>query len=118
MGIANVEHANTLIFHCPAFAPFVGFVPLSAIAILDDRPDTYDEMDAAAKRKATIDTKKIIAEVAKKLDSDKAERVEHIDAVGVKVDRIRKRDRRGRHAKQSTEAREACIAFWKMAQAR
>ena len=72
------------------------------------RPDTYDEMDAAAKRKATIDTKKIIAEVktiAKKLDSDKAELVEHIDeskgeiighvdAVGAKVDGIRKRDKR------------------------
>ena len=69
------------------------------------RPDTYDEMDAAAKRKATIDTKKIIAEVEKKLDSDKAELVEriekskgeiigHVDAVGAKVDGIRKRDKR------------------------
>ena len=48
-------------------------------AILDGRPDTYDEMDAAAKRKATIDTNRIIAEVAKKLDSDKAELVKHID---------------------------------------
>ena len=45
-------------------------------------PVSYDEMDAAAKRKATIDTKKIITEVktiAKKLDSDKAELVKHID---------------------------------------
>ena len=32
-------------------------------AILEGRPDTYDELDAAAKRKATVNTKKIIAEV-------------------------------------------------------
>ena len=48
------------------FGGKVGRLLMRVGAILDGRPDTYDEMDAAAKRKATIDTKKIIAEVAKK----------------------------------------------------
>ena len=65
-------------------------------AILEGRPDTYDEMDAAAKRKATVDTKKIIAEVktiaadmSRKIDEGKAEIVEHVDAVGAKVDKLK-----------------------------
>ena len=48
------------------------------------RPYTYDEMDAAVKRKATIDTKKIIAEVTKKLDSDKEELVERIAGLSMR----------------------------------
>ena len=51
---------------------------------------------AAAKRKATVDTKKIIAEVktiaadmSRKIDEGKAEIVEHVDAVGAKVDKLK-----------------------------
>ena len=89
------------------------------------RPDTYDEMDAAVKRKATIDTKKIIAEVAKKLDSDKAELVKHIDeskgeiighvdAVGAKVEKLKVRSKR--RSKYSDAMREACLSYWEAAQ--
>ena len=72
-------------------------------AVLDGRPDTYDEMDAAAKRKATIDSQRILDEVktlakhiddgkselAKHIDDGKSEIIEHVDAVAVKVDRIK-----------------------------
>ena len=51
---------------------------------------------AAAKRKATVDTKKIIAEVktiaadmSRKIDEGKTEIVEHVDAVGAKVDKLK-----------------------------
>ena len=88
-------------------------------AILEGRPDTYDDMDAAAKRKATVDTKKIIAEVktiAKKIDEGKAEIVEHVDALAVKVDRLKiSRKRRSRH---SVDQHEICLACWNAAQRR
>ena len=86
-------------------------------AILEGRPDTYDEMDAAAKRKATVDTKKIIAEVktiAKKIDEGKAEIVERVDAVGAKVDKLKFSKKR--KSKYSDAAREACLSFWSAAQ--
>ena len=86
-------------------------------AILEGRPDTYDDMDAAAKRKATVDTKKIIAEVktiAKKIDDGKAEIVEHVDAVGAKVDKLKFSKKR--KSKYSDTAREACLSYWDAAQ--
>ena len=90
-------------------------------AILEGRPDTYDEMDAAAKRKATVDTKKIIAEVktiaadmSRKIDEGKTEIVEHVDAVGAKVDKLKFRKKR--KSKYSDAAREACLSFWSAAQ--
>ena len=86
-------------------------------AILDGRADGYDVMDASAKRKATMDTKKIIEEVknvAKKLDDGKAEIVEHVDAVGAKVDRLKFRSKR--RSKYSDAAREVCLACWDAAQ--
>ena len=86
-------------------------------AILEGRPDTYDDMDAAAKRKATVDTKKIIAEVktiAKKIDEGKAEIVEHVDALAVKLDRLKiNRKRKSRH---SVDQHEICLACWNAAQ--
>ena len=97
-------------------------------AILEGRPDTYDDMDAAAKRKATVDTKKIIAEVktiAKKIDDGKAEVVrhvdegkaeivEHVDALAVKLDRLKiNRKRKSRH---SVDQHEICLACWNAAQ--
>ena len=70
----------------------VGRLLMRVGAILDGRPDTYDDMDAAAKRKATVDTQKIIAEVktiatdvSRKIDEGKAEIVGHVDAVGAKL---------------------------------
>ena len=88
-------------------------------AILEGRPDTYDDMDAAAKRKATVDTKKIIAEVktiAKKIDEGKAEIVEHVDALAVKLDRLKiNRKRKSRH---SVDQHEICLACWNAAQRR
>ena len=95
----------------------VGRLLMRVGAILEGRPDTYDEMDAAAKRKAAVDTKKIIAEVktiAKKIDEGKAEIVEHVDAVAVKVDRLKiRRKRRSRH---SVDQHEICLACWNAAQ--
>ena len=95
----------------------VGRLLMRIGAVLEGRPDTYDEMDASAKRKATIDTKKIIAEVktiAKKLDSGKAEIVEHIDAVGKKVEKLKLT--RKRKSKYSDEMRTACLSYWEAAQ--
>ena len=90
-------------------------------AILEGRPDTYDEMDAAAKRKATVDTKKIIAEVktiaadmSRKIDEGKAEIVEHVDAVGAKVDKLKFSKKR--KSKYSDGVREACLSYWNAAQ--
>ena len=90
-------------------------------AILEGRPDTYDDMDAAAKRKATVDTKKIIAEVktiaadmSRKIDEGKAEIVEHVDAVGAKVDKLKFSKKR--KSKYSDTAREACLSYWDAAQ--
>ena len=72
-------------------------------------PVSYDEMDAAAKRKATIDTKKIIAEVAKKLDGDKAELVKHIDAVGRKVDGLKfHKKRKSKYSDKDEDAEKNC----------
>ena len=66
-------------------------------------------MDAAAKRKTTIDTNRIIAEVAKKLDSDKAELVEHIDAVGAKVDKLKlTRKRKSKYSDKDEDAEKDC----------
>ena len=90
-------------------------------AILEGRPDTYDDMDAAAKRKATVDTKKIIAEVktiaadmSRKIDEGKAEIVEHVDAVGAKVDKLKFRGKR--KSKFTDAMREACCSYWEAAQ--
>ena len=90
-------------------------------AILEGRPDTYDDMDAAAKRKATVDTKKIIAEVktiaadmSRKIDEGKTEIVEHVDAVGAKVDKLKFRGKR--KSKFTDAMREACCSYWEAAQ--
>ena len=90
-------------------------------AILEGRPDTYDDMDAAAKRKATVDTKKIIAEVktiaadmSRKIDEGKAEIVEHVDAVGAKVDKLKFRKKR--KCKYNDTVREVCLSYWDAAQ--
>ena len=95
----------------------IGRLLMRVGAILDGRTDGYDAMDASAKRKATMDTKKIIEEVknvAKKLDGDKAELVEHIDAMGAKVDRLKMRGRRkGKHGETM---REVCLSYWTAAQ--
>ena len=98
----------------------VGRLLMRIGAILDGHAADYDEMDAAAKRKATRDTKKIINEVktlARKLDEGRAEIVEHVDAVAEKVDDARLRGRRGRRAKYSEAARAACLSCWDAAQA-
>ena len=90
-------------------------------AILDGRPDTYDEMDSAAKRKATTDTRRIIAEMRalasdmeRKVDDGKSEILGAIATVGRKVEKTR--GRRKRRSKYSDAAREACLACWNAAQ--
>lgn len=65
-------------------------------AVLDGRPDSYDQIDDAANRKATDDARRIIAKVEtlalglntmnQKLIEHKTEIVEHVDAVGAKVE--------------------------------
>ena len=99
----------------------VGRLLMRVGATLDGRPDTYDDMDAAAKRKATVDTKKIIAEVktiaadvSRKIDEGKAEIVGHVDAVGAKVDRLKSRGKR--KSKFTDAMREACRSYWEAAQ--
>ena len=99
------------------FGGNVGRLLMGVGAILEGRPNTYDTMDPAAKRKATLDTKKIIAEVktiAQKLDDGKAEIIEHVDAVGGKVDRLRVRMKR--KSKYPEAMREACLSYWEAAQ--
>ena len=91
----------------------VGRILMRVGAVLDGRPDTYDEMDAAAKRKATIDSQRILDEVktlAKRIDDGKSEIIEHVDTVAVKVDRIKPVGRR--RSKYSDAAREACLRYW------
>ena len=91
----------------------VGRLLMRVGAMLDGREDPYAAMDPVAKRKATVDTKKIIAEVktiAKKIDEGKAEIVEHVDAVGAKVDKLKFSKKR--KSKYSDAARDACLAYW------
>ena len=91
----------------------VGRLLMRIGAILDGRAANYDTLDSAAKRKAAIDTKKVIAEVSTLIDAGKAEIIERVDAVGGKVDRLKVRGRR--KCKYSETARAACLSCWKMA---
>lgn len=92
--------------------------------ILDGDAGRYDLMDAAAKRKAAVDARKLVAEVenlAEKLEAHKAEIVERVDAVGEKVDAVGEcvsnpKPRRKRRRKYTEEARQACLACWSLAQ--
>ena len=106
----------------------VGRILMRVGAVLDGRPDTYDEMDAAAKRKATIDSQRILDEVktlakhiddgkselAKRIDDGKSEIIEHVDAVAVKVDGLKPRGKR--KSRYGGAMREVCLAYWNAAQ--
>ena len=106
----------------------VGRILMRVGAVLDGRPDTYDEMDAAAKRKATIDSQRILDEVktlakhiddgkselAKHIDDGKSEIIEHVDAVAVKVDGLKPRGKR--KSRYGGAMREVCLAYWNAAQ--
>ena len=95
----------------------VGRILMRVGAVLDGRPDTYDEMDAAAKRKATIDSQRILDEVktlAKHIDDGKGEIIEHVDAVAVKVDGLKPRGKR--KSRYGGAMREVCLAYWNAAQ--
>ncbi len=95
----------------------VGRILMRVGAVLDGRPDTYDEMDAAAKRKATIDSQRILDEVktlAKHFDDGKSEIIEHVDAVAVKVDGLKPRGKR--KSRYGGAMREVCLAYWNAAQ--
>ena len=95
----------------------VGRILMRVGAVLDGRPDTYDEMDAAAKRKATIDSQRILNEVktlAKHIDDGKSEIIEHVDDVAVKVDGLKPRGKR--KSRYGGAMREVCLAYWNAAQ--
>ena len=89
---------------------------MNVAAELDGRTENYDGMDAAAKRKAALDMKNVIAkvdEIRGAIDAHKAEIVEHVDAVGRKVDGLRlKGRRRGRY---SESQRKVCVVCWNKA---
>ena len=97
-------------------------VMMDVAAELDGRAGNYDGMDAAAKRKASREMKKLIGKVEEMrtaMDANAAEIESRIDAVGgkidevggkvevvcAKVDKIKLRDRRGRRPSYSEEAR-------------
>ena len=111
-------------------------VLMDVAAELDGRAENYDGMDAAAKRKASREMKKLIgkveemrsaidantAEIERRINEGKKEIVSHVDevggkveAVGKKVDNIKLRDRRGRRPSYSEEARGECLAYWEAA---
>lgn len=90
-------------------------------AALEGRADIYDDMEPGAKRKATNDTKRIIAEVQKlaagverKIDDSRAEIIGRVDGVGERIDRLKLKGRR--RSKYSDAQREACNSYWNAAQ--
>ena len=60
------------------------------------------------------DAKSQLDAAQKKLDDGKAEIIEHVDAVGVKVDKLRVRMKR--KSKYPEAMREACLSYWEAAQ--
>ena len=91
----------------------IGRLMMRIGAILDGHAANYDTLDSSAKRKATMDTKKVISEVKTLITDGKREIVEHVDAVGKKVERLKVRGKR--KSKYGEAARAACLSCWNAA---
>ena len=95
----------------------VGRILMRVGAVLDGRPDTYDRMDDAAKRKAATDSRRILDEVrtlAKRIDDGRDEIIGHVDAVAAKVGGLGSRGKR--KSRYGGAVREVCLAYWNAAQ--
>ena len=96
--------------------------------VLDENAECYDDLDAAAKRKAQRDIARLMGkveeihnemtanknEITQHIDEGKDEIVSHVDAVGAKVDKLKFKGKR--KSKYNDAQREACIACWIAAQ--
>ena len=106
-------------------------VLMDVAAELDGRAENYDGMDAASKRKASREMKKLIGKVEEMrsaIDANTAEIESRIDAVGGKIDEVggkveavgKKVDliqpRKKRKSKYTEAQLETCRAYWNAAQ--
>jgi len=89
---------------------------MDVAAELDGRAESYDGMNSEAKRKATVDMKRVIAKVDEMrcaINAHRDEIVERVDAVGRKVEWLRPKGKR--RSKYSDAQRDACAAYWSAA---
>ena len=96
--------------------------------VLDENAECYDDLDAAAKRKAQRDIARLMGkveeihnemtasknEITQHIDEGKEELVSRVDAVGAKIDKLKIKGKR--KSKYEPEQKKVCLSCWMAAQ--